>query len=120
MKRALIWILDNFGKLVGCALLLVGFWALVGCTTVQVRPPPFQLPAMPAELLVPCEDPIIPTEATLAALYENAIQNAVGPWGRCVRKVDSIIQIEKYREAAAAAIREYLQQQNEKPWWKFW
>lgn len=105
-------------RIVSTALLVLVAVALAaGCTSVSVKQPDCDPPPIPAALLVPCEDAIIPTEASFAALYTNAIENAVGPWGRCVRKDDKLIEVVKYRDAFCAKLK--ADAAKPKPWWQF-
>jgi hypothetical protein len=92
---------------------------LAGCTSVSVKQADCDPPPIPAALLLPCEDAIIPVDASFAAIYSNAIENAVGPWGRCVRKDDKLIEVVKYRDAFCAKLKADAAAKS-KPWWQFW
>lgn len=91
---------------------------LAGCTSVTVREPVCEPPPIPAELLVPCEEPAVPDERGFGAIYESYVRNVVGPWARCIRKTDRLIEIVKYRDSVCAKIKAD-NAAKEKQWWQF-
>ncbi len=100
------------------AALFASLLALAGCTSVSVREPICEPPPVPAELLLPCEEPEQLTDAHFVGLYQQALRD-IGPWGRCIRKDDKLIEIVKYRDAVCAKIKA----DNAKPkpaWYEFW
>jgi hypothetical protein len=97
------------------ALLLLTL--LAGCSSLTVRAPICEPPPIPAELLIPCEEPIPPNEAGFASIYESYVRNVVGPWARCIRKDDQLIAIVKYRDATCAKIK--ADNAQPKRWWEF-
>lgn len=70
---------------------------LLGCApAVTVRAPVLDLPPIPPKLLEPCEEPTPLKGGTQADLYLKMLED-VGPWGRCIRKDDALIEVIKYR-----------------------
>jgi hypothetical protein len=90
---------------------------LGACTSLTVREPICSPPPIPAELLVPCEEPTLPTDGTFAAVYENYVSNVVGPWARCLRKDDQLIAITRYREQVCDKIK--ADNAPAAHWWNF-
>lgn len=90
---------------------------LAGCTSLSVKAPDLDLPPIPDELTARCEEPILPQGPTFADMYTNAIQNAVGPWRRCVSKDDALIAVVKYRDSVLAKWKAENSKQA-KPWWQ--
>jgi len=90
----------------------------MGCTSVTVREPICEPPPIPAELLAPCEEPMVPDERGFAAIYESYVRNVVGPWARCIRKDDKLVELIKYRDAICIKIKED-NAKAAKPWWQF-
>lgn len=96
-------------------LTLIPFAA--GCTSLTVREPICEPPPIPAELLAPCEEPMVPDQPGFAQIYDSYVRNVVGPWARCIRKDDKLIELIKYRDSVCAKIK--ADNQQPKPWWKF-
>lgn len=103
------------------ALILVASAVLLtGCATAQftVRDTCEQ-PPVPPDLLEPCEEPAALTSGTFANVYQQMLAD-LGPWGRCIRKDDTLVAVVKYRESAREQCIERVKKEAEKPWWKFW
>jgi hypothetical protein len=83
-----------------------------------VREPICEPPPIPVELLAPCEEPMLPDERGFAAIYESYVRNVVGPWARCIRKDDKLVELIKYRDAVCKKIKED-NAKAAKPWWQF-
>jgi hypothetical protein len=78
---------------------------LLGCApAVTVRAPVLDLPPVPPKLLEPCEEPTPLKGGTQADLYLKMLED-VGPWGRCIRKDDALIEVIKYRESVVEKYR---------------
>ncbi len=90
---------------------------VTGCTTVTTREPICEPPPIPPELLLACEEPMVPDQPGFAAMYDSYIRNVAGPWSRCIRKDDQLIAIVKYRDAVCAKIR--ADNAQPKHWWNF-
>jgi hypothetical protein len=93
---------------------------LSGCATtpIAVQAPALDLPPIPARLLEACEEPAPLKKGTLEEMYLAMLEDA-GPWGRCVRNHDRLIEVVKYRDAVV----EKWKAQAGKPtrsWWRFW
>ena len=93
---------------------------LCGCTTLVVKPPPFEMPPIPPELLQPCEEWELPKDGSFAAVYESYVANATGPGARCIRKDDKLIEVLKYRAEVEQKLKEYFEREANKPWWQLW
>jgi hypothetical protein len=63
----------------------------------------------------PCEEPTLPADGTFATIFDNYIHNVVGPWSRCIRKDDKLVEIVKYRDATCAKIKA---DNVKKHWWE--
>jgi len=83
---------------------------------LTVREPICEPPPIPAELLVPCEEPTLPADGTFAAVYANYIDNVVGPWARCIRKDDKLVEIVRYRDEVCKKIK--ADNTTPKRWWE--
>jgi hypothetical protein len=93
--------------------------AVAGCTSLTVREPICDPPDIPAELLQPCEEPMPLTDGRFATVYQQMLAD-LGPWGRCVRKDDKLIEVVKYRDAVCQRVKDKIKADAEKPWYKFW
>ena len=74
-------------------------------------------PPVPVELLAPCEEPTAPADGSFGAVYESYVANVVGPWARCVRKDDKLVEIVKYRDQVCAKMK--VDNAKPKRWWEF-
>lgn len=77
---------------------------LASCSSVQVRAPICEPPPIPARLMEPCEEPAPLKRGTLEELYVQMLEDA-GPWGRCVRNHDRLIEVIKYRDSICAKFK---------------
>jgi hypothetical protein len=100
-------------------LLLIPASLIAACTTVSTQNNGCDVPSVPAEYLVPCEEAILPTDASYGAIFSNYNSNVVGPWARCIRKDDKLVAVVKYQEEACAKQKEAAKQQDTtKHWWQ--
>lgn len=100
-------------------LLLILALALTGCTSLTVRQPICDPPPIPPALLEPCEEPAPIPDGRMATIYQQQLAD-LGPWGRCIRKDDKLIEVVKYRDAVCQQIKDKIAADAAKPWWKFW
>jgi hypothetical protein len=74
-------------------------FALAGCGgAVTVRAPICEPPPIPVRLMEPCEEPAPLKLGTLDEMYRQALEDT-GPWGRCVRNHDKLVEVIKYRDS---------------------
>jgi hypothetical protein len=102
------------------ALVCAAILLLTGCATtpIAVQAPALDLPPIPPRLMEACEEPAPLRKGTLEEMYLQMLEDA-GPWGRCVRNHDRLIEVVKYRDAVV----EKWKAQAGKPtrsWWRFW
>jgi hypothetical protein len=69
-------------------------------------------PPIPAKLLEPCQDPEPLQSGTMAELYQQMLRD-LGPWGRCIRIHDQLVEVVKYRDAVCAKFTKDAQQQQQ-------
>lgn len=95
---------------------------LTGCAAplqLSVKAPPLEFPPLPPELLLPCEEPTPLQRGTQADVAQKLI-DVTGPWGRCIRKDDRLVERIKYRMEIEEKWKADLAKANARPWWKFW
>jgi hypothetical protein len=99
-----------------CAVILL----LTGCATtpIAVQAPALDLPPIPPRLMEACEEPAPLKKGTLEEMYLAMLEDA-GPWGRCVRAHDRLIEVVKYRTEVEKKWREQAAK-SPRPWWKLW
>lgn len=96
---------SHFATLTLLALACAAILLLTGCApAVTVRAPALELPPVPERLMQPCEEPAPLRKGTLEELYIQMLEDA-GPWGRCVRNHDRLIEVIKYRDSVVEKYR---------------
>lgn len=91
---------------------------LTACApAVTVRQPICEPPAIPATLMEPCEEPELLTDGEFRTVYLQAIRDT-GPWGRCMRNHDKLIEIVKYRDSVCQKVKQD-NMTTDKPGWKW-
>jgi hypothetical protein len=90
---------------------------LMGCNSLMVRGPELNLPPLPPEVMLPCQEPEPLPDGQLSTLYLQMLRDT-GPWGECRRRQAQLVALVKYQQQVRDEYARSLPQQN-KPWWKF-
>ena len=94
-----------------CALFL-----LMGCSSLTVKEPVCEPPPIPASLLQACPLPEPLKDGKLETLYLQMLADT-GPWGECLRRQQSLVELVKYRDQVCAQFRN--QNLSAKEWWQW-
>lgn len=96
--------------------ILLVLFLLMGCSQLTVREPVCEPPPIPASLLQACPLPEPIKDGRLETLYLQAIADT-GPWGECLRRQQSLVELVKYRDQVCARFRN--QNPSPKEWWQW-
>lgn len=105
-------------RLTRASAILLALPLTTACTSLSVRSPVCEPPPIPAELLQPCPDPVLPTNGTFSEIYLLHMRNT-GPWGQCIQMQAQLVATVKYQAQVCPHIRS-LNQSEDKAWYQFW
>lgn len=103
--------------------ILFVFFLLTGCNSLTVRVSAYEPPPIPAELLVPCPEPLpLQPDAPEGGLTFKGVFLAYladsGPAAECRGQLKQLAVVVQYREKVRQDIRNLSQ--SSKSWWEFW
>ena len=99
-----------------CSAMLIACCLLSSCQTSTVREPVCEPPPIPASLLQACPLPEPIKDGRLETLYLQALADT-GPWGECLRRQQSLVELVKYRDQVCVQFRN--QNLSAKEWWQW-
>ena len=96
--------------------ILPALFLLMGCSSLTVKEPVCEPPPIPASLLQACPLPEPIKDGRLETLYLQAIADT-GPWGECLRRQQSLVELVKYRDQVCVQFRNQNPPANN--WWQW-